>query len=381
MTKSWPAFQIPTPRRRSRAAVRCLIGLLAAALAGAQDASAAPPAAGSPAADRPAWAPRLVERWTLGGEGGWDYPTVDSAAHRLYLSRETHVAVIDTRTGEPAGDVPDTPGVHGIAIAADFQRGYASAGKANAVQVFDLDTLREIVSIPVGARPDAILYDPKRRVIVALNSEDSSASVIDAAKNEVIGTIALPGTPEFARSDGAGHVYVNIEDKNEVAALNLMSREVTAVWPLTGCERPTGLALDTRNSRSFSGCGNAVMVVSDTRLGKPIATLPIGHGVDGVEFDALLRNAYSANGEGTLTIVHESPDARHFAVIETVTTARGARTIALDAATHRLYLPTAQFGPTPPATPDTPRPRPPILPGTFAVLVVGGNHSDASERP
>jgi DNA-binding beta-propeller fold protein YncE len=366
-------FSMSMLRHLSRAALRCIpvIGLLAAAVIKAQSTPVASPSAGDASPTRPASGHRLVDRWALGGEGGWDYPTVDSAAHRLYLSRATRVAVIDTRTGKAVGEVPDTPGVHGIAVAADFHRGYASAGKANAVRVFDLETLRPIDSIPVGAHPDAIVYDPEIHEIVALNGEDNSASVIDAAKNKVIGTIALPGAPEFARSDGAGHVYVNIEDKNELAILDLASQKVTAVWPLTGCERPTGLALDARNSRSFSGCGNAVMVVSDTRLGKSIATLPIGHGVDGVEFDALLQNAYSANGEGTLTVVHEGPDPQQFAVAETLPTARGARTIALDAATHRLYLPTAQFGPTPAATAETPRPRPPILPGTFEVLVVG----------
>ncbi|MGA2396959.1 MAG: YncE family protein [Steroidobacteraceae bacterium] len=312
---------------------------------------------------------RLADRWPLGGEGGWDYPTADPAAHRLYLSRATHVAVIDTRTGKSSGDVPDTPGVHGIALAPEFKRGYASAGKANAVIVFDLDTLRPTTSITVGAHPDAIVYDHRTHEVVALNGEDSSASVIDAAKNEVIGTVALPGAPEFARSDGAGHVYVNIKDKNALAAIDLASLKVTAQWPLAGCERPTGLALDVDHHRSFSGCGNAVMVVSDTQLGKSVASLPIGHGVDGVEFDALLQNAYSANGEGTLTIVHENhPD--DFAVLETLPTARGARTITLDAAMHLLYLPTAKFGPTPAASAATPRPRPPILPGTFEVLVV-----------
>jgi DNA-binding beta-propeller fold protein YncE len=368
-------FKMLTLRCLSRAAVRCLpiVGMLAAA--------AFPAAAdASPGADTPAGDHRVIDRWALGGEGGWDYPTVDSAAHRLYLSRGTHVAVIDTRTGRPVGDVTDTPGVHGIAIAAELRRGYATAGKADAVMVFDLKTLHEVGSIPVGAHPDAIVYDPRTREVVALDGAGGSASVIDAAKNTVVGTIALPGAPEFARSDGAGHVYVNIEDKNEMAALDLASLKVTAVWPLTGCERPTGLALDARNHRSFSGCGNAVMVVSDTLLGKSIAALPIGNGVDGVEFDAQTQNAYSANGEGTLTIVHEGPDPEHFAVIQTLPTARGARTIALDAATHRLYLPTAQFGPTPAATLEAPRPRPPILPGTFEVLVVG-NHSEASARP
>jgi DNA-binding beta-propeller fold protein YncE len=335
---------------------------------------------------------RLADRWPLAGDGGWDYLTADPVAHRLYLSRATHVEVIDTRTGKSSGDVPDTPGVHGIALAPELKRGYASAGKANAVVVFDLDTLRPTASIAVGAKPDAIVYDPRSREVVALNGEDNSASVIDTAKNEVIGTVALPGAPEFARSDAAGHVYVNIEDKNELAAIDLASLKVTAQWPLTGCERPTGLALDVNHHRSFSVCGNAVMVVSDTQLGKSVTSLPIGHGVDGVEFDAVLQNAYSANGEGTLTVVHEShPD--DFAVVETLPTERGARTIALDAATHLLYLPTAKFGPTPAATDATPRPRPPILPGTFEVLVVAppraatrartkeSVQSEASERP
>lgn len=341
-----------------RAAARCLpvIGLFAAALVNAQGA----------AADY-----RVVDRWPLGGDGGWDYPTVDPAAHRLYLSRATHVAVIDTRTGKPIGDVPGTPGVHGIAIAADLKRGYASDGRADAVTVFELETLRPIANIPVGAKPDAILYDPGTREVVALDGDDDSATIIDAASNTVIGTVTLPGSPEFARSDGAGHVYVNIEDKNELAALDLASMKVSAVWPLTGCERPTGLALDARHDRSFSGCGNAVMVVCDTRLGKSLATLPIGHGVDGVEFDAVMQNAYSANGEGTLTVVHESGDSRNFAIVQTLPTAPGARTIALDASTHLLYLPTARFGPAPAPTAETPRPRAPILPGTFEVLVVG----------
>jgi len=231
-----------------------VIGLLAAAVLQAQGTPVASPSAAdaSPSVAKPAPEHRLVDRWALGGEGGWDYPTVDSAAHRLYLSRATRVAVIDTRTGKAVGEVLDTPGVHGIAVAADFHRGYASAGKANAVRVFDLDTLRPIDSIPVGAHPDAILYDSESHEVVTLNGEDNSASVIDVGKDKVIGTIALPGAPEFARSDGAGHVFVNIEDKNEVAVLDLASQKVTAVWPLTGCERPPGLALDARNSRSFS---------------------------------------------------------------------------------------------------------------------------------
>ncbi len=310
----------------------------------------------------------VAEKWALPGDGGWDYPSVDPAAHLLYLSRATHVAIVDVASGKIVGDITDTPGVHGIALAADLGRGFISAGVTNRVKVFDLRTREAIESIAVGAKPDAILYDPYTHRVVAFNGRGDSASVIDTATNTVVNTIALGGQPEFAVSDAAGHVYVNLEDKNELAVIDMAALKVTAHWALPGCDSPTGLALDVAHQRSFSVCSNAAMTILDTRNGRAIATLPIGHGVDGAQFDPDSQNAFSSNGEGTLTVVHES-DPQHFAVTQTLATAKGARTIALDPATHRLYLPTASFGPVAQGSGDA-HPRPPVLPGSFVVLVV-----------
>jgi YVTN family beta-propeller protein len=334
---------------------------------GAIPAAAAAPAAGPAAAAAPAnYA--LADKWSLPGEGGWDYLSVDPAAHLLYVSRATHVAVVDIASGKVVGDIPDTPGVHGIALAADLGRGYISAGITNRVKVFDLRTRALIDNIAVGTKPDAILYDSYSHKVMTFNGGSDNASVIDTASNTVTATIELGGGPEFARSDGAGHVYVNLEDKNQLALIDMATLKVTARWALPGCDSPTGLALDAAHHRSFSVCSNAVMAILDTQTGRSIATLPIGRGVDGAEFDAESQNVFSSNGEGTLTVVHES-DPDHFTVIQTLATAKGARTLALDPGTHRLYLPTASFGPAPAAAQGT-RPRPPILPGTFVVLVV-----------
>jgi len=310
----------------------------------------------------------VLERWALPGDGGWDYLAVDDVAHRLYLSRATHVAVVDTTTGKFVGDIDDTPGVHGIAIARDLGRGYITAGKADQVKVFDLATRAVSASIPVGTKPDAVLYDAPTHRVIAFNGHGDSASVIDALDNKVITTLKLGGGPEFARSDEAGHVYVNLEDKNQLAAIDLATLTVTAHWALPGCDGPTGLALDAVHHRSFSVCANAAMTILDTDSGRALATLPIGHGVDGAVFDPATGNAYSANGEGTLTVVHEV-DPEHFKVLETVSTVPGARTITLDTAAHRLYLPSAGLGPVTPGMFDS-HPKPPILPNSFFVLVV-----------
>jgi len=314
-------------------------------------------------------APYSVEtKWVLGGDGGWDYPSVDAAAHLLYLSRATHVAIVDTTTGKIVGDIADTPGVHGIALAPDLGRGFISVGKANQVKVFDLRTRAVIANIAVGSKPDAILYDPHTRRVVAFNGHSDSASVIDSAANTVVRTIALGGGPEFAASDGAGRVFVNIEDKNELAVIDMEALKVIARWALPGCDGPTGLALDAAHHRSFSVCSNAKMAILDTMTGRGIATLPIGSGVDGAEFDPDSQNAFSSNGDGTLTVVHES-DPEHFAVIQSLGTAKGARTIVFDPGSHRLYLPTASFGPVESSVLGE-HSKPPILPNSFVVLVV-----------
>jgi DNA-binding beta-propeller fold protein YncE len=310
----------------------------------------------------------VVDKWPLGGDGGWDLLSVDAGAHLLYLSRASHVSIVDTLSGKIVGDIADTPGVHGIAIAPESGRGFISVGKADQVKVFDLHTRAVIASVAVGAKPDAILYEPETRRVFVFNGHGDSASVINAADNALVRTVALGGAPELGRSDGRGHVYVNLEDKNELAAIDVATLVVTAHWPLRGCDGPSGLALDAAHHRSFSVCSNSTMVILDTEHGRVVATLPIGHGVDGADFDADSQDAFSSNGEGTLTVVHES-DPEHFTVTQTLTTAKGARTIALDAGTHRLYLPTASFGPLPPGAADA-HARPPILPDSFVVLVI-----------
>jgi YVTN family beta-propeller protein len=318
------------------------------------------------AADAGAASYRVAKTFPIGGDGKWDYPSVDTAAQRLYLSRGTHVVIVDTQTGRVAGDIADTPGVHGIALAPELGRGYISLGKSDRVKIFDLKTLDVIATVEAGAKPDAILYEPQTRQVFAFNGHSSNATVIDAATNKVVATIALGGGPEFARADGAGNVYVNIESTNELVALDAKGRKVTARWPLPGCDGPTGLALDPTHHRSFSACANKKMSILDLNTGRSVATVPIGAFVDGAEFDADSQNAFSANGDGTLTVVHEA-DPEHFTVAQTLATPPGARTIALDANRHTLYLPTARFEQA--ASSKAAEPKDP-LPGSFFVLVV-----------
>jgi YVTN family beta-propeller protein len=309
---------------------------------------------------------RIVASFPIGGDGKWDYPSVDSTMQRLYLSRGTHVVIVDIPTGQVAGDITDTPGVHGIALAPDVGRGYISMGKADRVKVFDLRSLDVVGTIDVGAKPDAILYEPQTHQVFAFNGHSNNASVIDTASNKVVATIALGGAPEFARADGGGNIYVNIESTNELVAIDAKRQQVAARWRLPGCDGPTGLALDAVHHRSFSACANSKMSILDLSTGRSVATISIGAFVDGAEFDADSQNAFSANGEGTLTVVHED-DPEHFTVAQTLATARGARTVALDASRHRLYLPTGRFAPAASAKAE---PEGPILPGSFFVLVV-----------
>lgn len=309
----------------------------------------------------------VVSRIPVGGEGGWDYLSVDPDAHRLYLSHATHVVVVDLNTGKVAGDIPDTPGVHGITVAPKLNRGYISNGRGNNVTVFDLKTLKAVQQVATGQNPDAIIYEPKSNRVLTLNGRSKDATVIDASSNEVAGTIPLGGKPEFAVTDGAGKIWVNIEDTHEIAEIDAAKASVAKRYNLEGCEEPSGLARDAAHNRLFSVCANKVMVISDPAAAKVIATVPIGAGADGAAFDNGL--AFSSNGDGTLTVVQEK--GGHYEVAATVPTQRGARTIAADPKTHKLYLPTAEFGPAPEAAAGQRPQRPPMLPGTFQVLVVG----------
>jgi hypothetical protein len=312
-----------------------------------------------------------LKKITLGGEGGWDYLTFDSPTRRLFISRATKVIVLDVDFGKPVGEIPNTEGVHGIALAPEFGRGFTSNGRAGSVTIFDLKTLATIGTAQAGTNPDAIVYDPASKRVFAMNGRSSDSTAIDAATGKVAGTVALAGKPEFAVADGAGHVYVNIEDKSELWQIDSQKLTVTAKWPLAPCEEPSGLAMDIAHRRLFSGCDNKIMAVVNADTGKVAATPAIGEGVDANAFDPELNFAFSSNGgAGTLTVVHEeSPD--RYSVLEDVATERGARTMALDPKTHEVYLATAEFGPRPAPTQENPHPRPPILPNSFVILVFG----------
>jgi DNA-binding beta-propeller fold protein YncE len=312
----------------------------------------------------------LINTYKLGGDGGWDYLAMDSSARRLYISRATHVMVIDADSGKPVGDIPDTPGVHGIALAPELGRGFISNGREGTVTIFDLKTLKAITKVKAGENPDAILYDPASKRAFAFNGRSHDATAIDAAGGTVVGTIKLEGKPEFAASDGKGEIFVNIEDKSQIDAIDPNKLEVKASWPLAPCQEPSGLALDRKNRRLFAGCDNKMMAVVDADTGKVVATAPIGDGVDANAFDPGTGLAFASCGEGVLTVVHEDSPAK-FSVVDNVPTQQGARTMALDEKTHNVYLVTATFGPPPAPTADNPHPRRTILPDSFVVLVFG----------
>jgi YVTN family beta-propeller protein len=311
----------------------------------------------------------VAKTYKLGGEGGWDYLYVDSAARRVYISRGTHVMVVDADTGAIVGDIPDTAGVHGIAIAPDLLKGFTSNGRGGDVTIFDTKTLKTISKVKVGQNPDAILFEPSSGRVFTFNGASKDATAIDAKTETVAGTVALGGKPETAVADEHGHVFVNIEDKSEIVEFDARKLTVLNRWPLAPCEEPSGLAFDRKHRRLFAGCSNKLMAVVNADTGKVVTTLPIGAGVDANGFDPSTDLAFSSNGEGTLTVVHEdSPDK--FTVVENAKTQRGARTMSLDTKTHRVYLVTAEFGPPPPPTPERPRPRPSIVPGSFTLIVM-----------
>ncbi len=343
----------------------CSIGVYALL----QTAAAATPAADTspiPQADY-----TVSKSFPLGGAGGWDYLALDASGARLFVSRGDRVDVIETVSGKVTGTIANTAGVHGIAFAPALMRGFTSNGRSNTVTVFELDTLRIVQEVPVpGNKPDAILYEPRHNTIFTANGESANLSVLDAQKLQVVATVPLPGPPEFMATDAAGTVYVNIEtDPGKLVAVDAKSLAVKATWPLTGCANPTGLALDAAHHRLFSVCENQVMAVTDSVSGKQIARVAIGRGPDAAAFDSDLGLAFSSNGsDGTLTVIHQdSPD--EYRVIATVTTQASARTMALDPASHRIFLAAAKLGATPPATEERPHPRPSVLPNSFTILV------------
>jgi DNA-binding beta-propeller fold protein YncE len=312
----------------------------------------------------------VVARYAIGGSGGWDFLSVDEERARLYVSRGDHVQVVDTRSGKIVGNLSGTAGVHGIAVAQNLGLGFTSNGRSDSVTVFDLNTFSVVETIGVtGANPDAILYDPTSNRVFTFNGRSANVTAIDATTRKVVGTLAVSGKPEVAVSDGRGHVYVNIEDKNSIAVIDVATLTVSKYWTLGSCDGPTGLAIDRQRERLFSVCHNKKMIVLDSRSGNVIMELPIGSQADGAAFDPELSLAFSSNGDGTVTIV-KSGDSGQIAVVDTVGTQKSARTIALDSITHRVYLPAASFALPPPPTPEQPKPRTPMIPESFVILVL-----------
>lgn len=313
---------------------------------------------------------KLANRYHVGGEGRWDLLTFDANRHRLFISRVTHVQVVDADSGKVVGDIPGTDGVHAIALADDLNIGFTSNGKSNSVTVFDLATLNVVGTINIsGLNPDVILYEPKSKHVFTFNGRSANATVIDAVSLKEIGTIDLPGKPELAVSDNAGNVFVNIEDKNEIVVIDGGSNKVLRRYPLGNGIEPTGLAIDHQHDRLFSVCANKKMVILNSKTGRVVAEVAIGEGPDSAAFDQELGIVFSSNGDGTLTVVKED-GPEHFSVLGNIKTQKGARTMAYDAVNHRAYLVTASFGKTPPASAEQAKPRPAIIPDSFVILVV-----------
>ncbi|MEI6592735.1 MAG: YncE family protein [Holophagaceae bacterium] len=314
--------------------------------------------------------PTLLRTLKLGGEGRWDYVSLDPAAGRIYVPRSTHVMVLDL-DGKVKGDIPGTPGVHGVAFSAELDRGWTSNGQADTVSVFKLSTLEVLKVIKVtGKNPDAILFEPTTKRVITFNGGGKNATVIDAVSSEVLGTIPMGGKPEFSACDGKGRVFVNNEDTAEILAIDAKAMKVVAAWPIKPVESPTGLAIDAKNNVLYAVGGNQLAAVVDALSGKVLATVAIGSGADGIAFDPGTGCAYASNGEGTLTVIRRN--GKGLFETTTVPTKRGARTIVDNPVTHRLYLPTADFLPVPKdAKPGT---RPTMVEGSFQLIEMGEAH-------
>jgi DNA-binding beta-propeller fold protein YncE len=310
----------------------------------------------------------VAKTFHLGGEGGWDYVNFDASSNRLYIARATRVMVVDTESGKLVGELPGTNGVHGVALVSKLGRGVTSNGKDNSATIFDLKTLKPIATVKTGGKPDAILFDKASGHVLTFNGGSNNATVIDVEKAEAVATIALPGRPETGVSDGKGKVFINLEDIAHIAVIDVNANKVVSDWKLEGCEEPTGIAMDRKNRILFSGCHNKVMPIMNADSGKQLATLPIGQGVDAVAFDPETQFAFSSNGEGTVTVVHEDSPEK-FSVVENVKTMPGAKTMALDPKSHKIYLVTAKFDQPAPASADAPKPKRVMIPDSFAVLV------------
>jgi YVTN family beta-propeller protein len=311
----------------------------------------------------------IETKWTIGGEGGWDYLTMDAPAHRLYVTHGPKVEVLDTTTGKVVGQLSGYKSTHGVALDPDGKFGYVSDGAGNAVVVFDRSTLENVATIPAGTNPDGIIFEPKTKTVWAFNGRSKNVTVIDTNTRKVVATIALPGKPEFPQTDGTGIIYDNIEDTNSIVRLDASTLKMTAQWPMAGCESPSGMAIDLKGHKLFSVCDGKKMAVTDYATGKVLGLAEVGDGPDAAAFDGKTGLAFSSNGEGTLTVVDAGK--KGFPAVQTLKTFSGARTMAFDEGTGRVYLAAALLGPKPAPSAANPRGRAQAIPGSFMVVVIG----------
>ncbi len=311
----------------------------------------------------------VTDHWKIGGQGGWDYLVSDDAAHRLYVTHNSRVEVVDSATGKPIGAITGLKSTHGVALNPDGKTGYISDGAGNAIVVFNRADFSTEATVPAGTNPDGIVFEPTTKTVWAFNGRSSTVSVLDTASDTIVATVPLPGKPEFPQADGTGSVFDNIEDKNEIVKLDAASRKVVATWPLAGCESPSGMAIDRDKHRLFSVCDGKKMAVVDYDSGKVIGLADIGDSPDAAGFDSKRGLAFSSNGgDGTLTVVDTAKAG--FPAVQTVNTEKGARTMTLDASSGKIYLVTAQFGPPPAPTEAMPHPRRSVVPDSFEIIVV-----------
>jgi DNA-binding beta-propeller fold protein YncE len=307
---------------------------------------------------------RITHTYTLGGDGAWDYVVPDPPRHRVFIGRQNRVMVVDENDGKLLGEVTGIDGAHGTAIATHTGHGFATSGNDGSIVMFDLTSFKTLGKTPAAEDADAIIYDAASDRVFSFNGDAHSSTVVDPATGKLVTNIPLGGKPEYGASAGDGKVYVNITDNSEVVEIDAKALKVTRRWSTAPCRQPVAMAIDVPHHRVFSGCRSGVLAVSDSQAGKVIATAPIGTGVDGVGFDAAAADVFASNADGTLTIVHQdSPDT--YRVVQTLKTAQGSRNMGLDSVTHRALVVSAQFGPAPGG-----RGRPPVLPGTFALMVI-----------
>jgi DNA-binding beta-propeller fold protein YncE len=312
----------------------------------------------------------ITHTYKVGGDGGWDYVIPDAPNHRVFIGRSNRVIVVDMNDGRLIAEITGLNGAHGVAIAPGTRHGFATSGEDSSIVMFDTRSYKTLGRIPAADDADAIIYDPATKRVFSFNGDANSTTVVDAVKGTLIRNIDLGGKPEYGQADGRGRVFVNLTDSNQVVEIDSRKLTVTRRWSTNPCTSPVPMAIDTRRHRLFSACRNGMLAVSDYTNGRVVTTVPIGSGVDGAGYDPVRRDVYTSNGgDGTLTVIHQDgPDKYH--VVENVRTAQASRNMGLDLASHRIYLPAADFGPRPDSTAENPRRRPPMVPGSFKVIVV-----------